>query len=88
MADIPRSAMVSERRARELFIKEFHYSPMQYLMSVRLKHASYLLRFSDLSISEIAQQVGFEDSNYFSRCFRQNMNMTPSEYRNHDGNSL
>ena len=61
---------------------------MQYLMSVRLKHASYLLRFSDLSVSEIAQQVGFEDNNYFSRCFRQNMSMTPSEYRSHDDNNL
>lgn len=88
MSDIARSAMISERKARELFTKEFHCSPMQYLMSVRLKHASYLLRFSDLSISEIAQQVGFEDNNYFSRCFRQNMNMTPSEYRNQDGNNL
>lgn len=88
MSDIAHSAMISERKARELFTKEFHCSPMQYLMSVRLKHASYLLRFSDLSVSEIAQQVGFEDNNYFSRCFRQNMNMTPSEYRNQDDNNL
>ena len=61
---------------------------MQYLMSVRLKHASYLLRFSDLSISEIAQQVGFEDNNYFSRYVRQKMSMTPSEYRSNDDNNL
>lgn len=70
---------------------EFHDIDLMvadHAVSVRLKHASYLLRFSDLSISEIAQQVGFEDNNYFSRCFRQNMSMTPSEYRSHDDNNL
>ena len=81
MTEIARFARVNERKARELFSKEFQCSPMQYLLSVRLKHACYLLKFTDLPIVEISEQVGFEDNNYFSRCFRQHMQMTPSEYR-------
>jgi AraC-like DNA-binding protein len=40
-----------------------------------------LLSKTDLTVTEIAYQVGFGDSNYFSRHFRNKTNSTPKEYR-------
>ncbi len=81
MTEIARAALLSERKARDLFAQEFHCSPMQYLTALRLKHACYLLKTTGLSVSEIAARTGFEDNNYFSRCFRQHLHCTPSVFR-------
>ena len=81
MTGIARFARANEQRAREPFAKEFQCSPMQYLLSVRLKHACYLLKFTDLTLVEISEQVGLKDDHYFSRCSRLHMKMVPMEYR-------
>lgn len=57
-------------------------SVMQYLEEYRMKRAQELLRSSNLSISEIALESGYNDSNYFARSFRKYADMTPREYRN------
>lgn len=55
--------------------------PWRYIVRLRLRHASRLLVETTLSISEIAETVNFSDPLYFSRCFRQHLEMSPSEYR-------
>ncbi len=52
-----------------------------YILSVRLQKAKYLLNESDMSISEIAYKVGFSSSAYFSTVFKSKFNVTPSEFR-------
>lgn len=74
--------VLSERQLRQLFISEYKCTPMQYLINIRMKHACYLLTYSDMSISEISARVGFDDSNYFSRKFKQIFSASPTEYRN------
>jgi AraC-like DNA-binding protein len=49
---------------------------------MRLKRAAQLLGKSQLSVSEIAYQVGFNDPRYFARYFKDEYQMTPSEYAN------
>lgn len=56
-------------------------SPIEFHIQRRIKQACRLLRSSNLSISEISEQTGFEDANYFSRQFRQVMGITPLQYR-------
>ena len=56
-------------------------SPIKYLIDVRLEEASRLLRSTDRRITEIAYDVGFSDSNYFSRRFRKAHGQSPREYR-------
>jgi len=48
---------------------------------VRIHRAMELLKEADLSIAEVAQQVGFADSNYFSRQFRALVGSSPRGYR-------
>ena len=56
-------------------------SPMEYLRNLRLNQAEKLLRTTRLPLSEISDNCGFCDSNYFIMCFRQRYNITPHRYR-------
>lgn len=56
-------------------------SPIDYLIQVRLRNASELLRTTDLAISEISEKCGFSDSNYFSRMFRKAYGIPPRIFR-------
>ena len=56
-------------------------SPKDYLTSYRIKQACHLLRETDLSVSAIAYSVGFENNLYFSKAFRKQKGLSPSEYR-------
>lgn len=56
----------------------------QFIRQARLKRASYQLAFrTDIKILEIALQAGFETPESFSRCFKQQFNLTPSQFRKH-----
>lgn len=57
-------------------------SPIEFHIQRRIEYASRLLRYSTLTISEIAEATGFEDANYFSRQFRRVVGVSPTQYRN------
>lgn len=78
------------------FAKELHMSKSQlyrkmtgvtgksandFITGIRLQHAKKLLRQGQLSISEVAFQSGFAEPNYFSRLFKKEFEMSPSEFR-------
>ena len=65
-----------------VFKKVTGYSPIDYLLQVKLSKAAELLRKTEEPISEIAQKCGFPDSNYFSRQFKKKYNLSPRDYRN------
>jgi signal transduction histidine kinase/ligand-binding sensor domain-containing protein/DNA-binding response OmpR family regulator len=56
-------------------------SPNEYIREVRIKRAAQLLEVGEYTISQITYMVGMNDSRYFSKCFKQKYNMTPTEYR-------
>ncbi|MDR0692908.1 MAG: response regulator [Prevotellaceae bacterium] len=53
----------------------------EFIMDVRLKRSAQLLKASDLTISEIADQTGFVNPKYFSICFKKHFELTPSEFK-------
>ena len=57
------------------------YNVNDYILSVRLQKAKYLLINEDLSISEIAYKVGFSSQAYFSTVFKSKFSITPSEFK-------
>jgi AraC-like DNA-binding protein len=73
------------KMSRRSFIRAFEAamgcSPIAHLINLRITRAAELLRSTDTSITRIAYEVGFNDSNYFSRQFRQAIGMTPRTYR-------
>jgi AraC-like DNA-binding protein len=66
---------------RKLFKTQYHLSPSQYIISMRLKNAKSLMKYSFLSLEECALQSGFSTLQYFYRVFKKCTGMTPSEYR-------
>jgi len=72
---------ISSRSLNRRFKQATGYSPQAYLQSQRIASARDLLRRSNLSVSEIAWQVGLQDISYFSKLFRQHCEMTPLQYR-------
>jgi signal transduction histidine kinase/ligand-binding sensor domain-containing protein/AraC-like DNA-binding protein len=56
-------------------------SPVEFIRNIRLKHASRMLKEGTYTISEIAYASGFSNPKYFSTCFKEEFNMTPTEYQ-------
>ena len=56
-------------------------TPSDFLRQIRMQRAIQLVEKSKLSFSEIAYSSGFSDPKYFSKCFKKETGMTPSEYR-------
>ena len=63
------------------FKREFGISPINYMISKRIEESKYLLAETDLSMSQIAQLLGFSSMSYFSQVFHRTQNISPSEYR-------
>lgn len=64
-----------------LFKRETGESFSVYVARFRLDKAKFLLKNTDMKVAEIAQAVGYPDSNYFATAFRQTVGLPPSEYR-------
>ena len=56
-------------------------SPMQYLLTIRMNNAASLLESTDYSMAEISAIVGYDNPLYFSRLFKKQNGVSPSEYR-------
>lgn len=89
---LPSSIVRAANRYRQLF----HYAPeyasrfikeatgktfSEILTDARMKHALSLLKSTSLPISEIAFQIGYENTENFIRTFRKRYDKTPSAYR-------
>lgn len=80
VSDAAERSHYSQRHFIRLFTSVYGVTPQKYLLNVRLRHASALLRDSSLSVTETALRCGFSDSNYFSRIFRKYTGSSPSDF--------
>lgn len=60
-------------------------TPIEFIRIIRLKRAAQLLRESQLNVSEIAYQVGFNNPKYFTRYFKEEFGVLPSVYQEKEG---
>ena len=65
----------------KIFSGVFHTNFNQYLNEIRLNYASSLLENTDMRITDIFLEAGFESQRTFNRVFRQRHGRTPGEYR-------
>ncbi len=74
-------AGMSEATLFREFVKVVGRSPIEHLLHLRIERAKRLLKNSKRRIGEVAELVGFGDSNYFSRQFRSVVGMSPREWQ-------
>ncbi len=90
--NMARSELSVEEMSRELGMSRVHLykklltitgkSPIEFIRVIRLKRAAQLLRESQMNVSEIAYEVGFNNPKYFSKYFKEEFGKLPSEYKN------
>jgi len=76
---------------RTLFYKKIkgitNYSPNEYFRIIRLKKASELMKNNEMNVAEIAYEVGFNDPDYFSKSFKKQFGVTPTQFRSGNKNN-
>ena len=76
---------VSHHRSVSWFIRNFkeytNATPAQYLLSLRISNAQTLLESTNYNINEISSIVGYDNPLYFSRIFKKQCGLSPSEFR-------
>ncbi len=81
VGDLARQLGMSQRTLNRRFKLAIGMSPGRYVQYLRLEHARELLRDTNLSMTEIAMEVGYRDLGYFSTLFRAHMAQSPTAYR-------
>ncbi len=86
-----KSANVVDKTAKALFVstphlirtfkKEVGCTPHQYLLNYRLSCSVQLLKFSDLKVEEIAEELGFSSSSHYISSFHKKYGVTPAKYK-------
>ncbi|MDE7014163.1 MAG: AraC family transcriptional regulator, partial [Kineothrix sp.] len=76
---------VSKGMSVSWFIRHFKQytgtTPMQYIVSLRMTNAQVLLETTNYNVTEIGNMIGYDNPLYFSRIFRKQKGISPSEYR-------
>jgi AraC family transcriptional regulator of arabinose operon len=81
MEDISAHCGLSLSRFAHLFKDEMQRTPQQYLEHRRMEQARNLIRFSNLTIAEVASACGYEDPFYFSTRFKRAHGRSPRAFR-------
>ncbi len=85
LEELANFANMSQRSFLRVFLSATGTSPLAWVISQRINRACRLLRTTDKRVTEIAFDVGFNDSNYFTRQFRKITGFSPRDYRLRNG---
>ena len=72
---------VSRPYLYKIFCKKFDMSPKQYIMRYKLSNAKTMLSENDMTVTQIANSIGYDDSLAFSKAFSLKENISPQKYR-------
>ncbi|MBQ9940191.1 MAG: helix-turn-helix transcriptional regulator [Clostridia bacterium] len=80
MKAISKELSYSPKYISTIFIKKFNVGIAEYLNTIRLQNACTVMDREITSVSDISNQCGFSDPQYFSKVFKQKMGMSPTTY--------
>ena len=79
---------LSEKYISRYFKEHFHITLSQYVTYLRLEHAKQLLQDTDIPVTEVAMQSGYQNVSYFIRSFKKTYEISPLKYRNNMLNEI
>ncbi|MBQ8596970.1 MAG: response regulator [Lachnospiraceae bacterium] len=79
--EVSRVVNISPYYFSKIFKEDTNENFIEYLTGVRINKAKELLDTTEYSMKEICSMVGYSDPNYFSRSFKKNVGVTPTEYK-------
>lgn len=79
--DMSENVNLSESYFFSLFKKQIGYTPLNYLINLRMKVACDMLYYTNLKVNQICPKVGINDPLYFSKLFTKVLGFSPTEYR-------
>ena len=79
--DIAAAGAVGQSKCCKLFDRYIGFTPNAYLIKYRLNQSTWYLKNTDMTITEIAQAVGFSGSSYYAEAFRKWYRVSPTGYR-------
>lgn len=79
--DLADTYNISKYYLSHIFKEQYGTSITNYVINTRITKAKHFLRFTDLTTTEIASRIGYDDVNYFIRMFKKIENITPGEYK-------
>ncbi len=79
--DVSREVDISPYYFSKIFKEETGKNFVEYVTEIRMNRAKELLTGTDLSMKEICSEIGYADPNYFSRTFKKNTGLTPTEFK-------
>ncbi|WP_310602030.1 response regulator transcription factor [Anaerosporobacter sp.] len=79
--DVSREVDISPYYFSKIFKDETGENFIEYVTNIRIEKAKELLASSEYSMKEIGCMIGYSDPNYFSRAFKKNVGVTPTEYK-------
>ena len=83
--DVSREVNISPYYFSKLFKETTGENFIEYLTNLRMDKAKELLQTTECSMKEICVKTGYSDPNYFSRSFKKNVGVTPTEYKENRG---
>ncbi len=84
VADMASESGMSVRNFHRVFRTIAGMPPSAYINGLRIERARSLLEETELTVTQIAGLVGFDDSNYFTKIFKSTVGVSPRRYRNHE----
>jgi transcriptional regulator GlxA family with amidase domain len=85
VARMARLSGLAERSFTRRFRQATGMAPLEYIHTMRLEEAKHLLESSNTPVEVVANEVGYEDTAFFSRLFRRKVGLTPAQYRRRFG---
>lgn len=83
LSDLAGQVNLNEQYFCRLFRKAIGYSPIEYVNEYRIKQAKRLLEETDLQVTDVCLECGFNNMGNFLQEFRRHTGTTPSQYRKH-----
>jgi len=78
---LAKSANLSKFHFSSAYKKLTGFSPIKHFTHLKMEHACFLLDSTEMSVSEVASELGYDDALYFSRVFKKTLGLSPKHYR-------